>query len=115
MSSNLRMCMEKLKIIAKIRDSRLRKKILSEIADQCLYKALNEIAVNTVSRKVPLNRATKISLRKYKTHINSLARKTSNRRLQKKLVVQSGGFLPVLIPAITSILGSILSTAINHQ
>ena len=101
--------MEKLKIIAKIRDSRLRKKILSEIADQCLYKALNEIAVNTVSSRVPLNRHTKINLRKYKTHLNALANKTTDRRLQKKLVVQSGGFLPILIPAIASVLGTVLT------
>ena len=102
--------MGKLKIIARIRDLRMRKKILSEIADKCLYKALNEIAVNTVSKKVPLNRATKIKLRKYKTQIKALTRRTKSRRSQKKLVIQSGGFLPILIPAVASILGSIISS-----
>jgi hypothetical protein len=115
MSNNLQLCMEKLKIISKIKDPRLRKKILIEIADDCLYKALNEIAVNTISKKVPLNRATKTKLRKYKTHIKALASKTKNKRLQKKLVVQSGGFLPLLVPAVASILGSVLSAAINRR
>jgi len=101
--------MEKLKIISKIRDSQLRKRVLSEIADDCLYKALHEIAVNTVKRNVPLSRPAKISLRKYKFHIQNLARKTKDRKQRKSLVVQSGGFLPILIPAVAAILGSLIN------
>jgi len=115
MSSNLQLCMEKLKIISKIRDVRLRKRILSEIADDCLYKALHEIAINTVNRKVPLSRPAKISLRKYKSHIQSLTRDTNNKKQRKRLVVQSGGFLPILIPAVASVLGSVLSAVINKR
>ena len=98
-----------MKIISKIRDAQLRKRILSEIADDCLYKALHEIAVNTVKRNVPLSRPAKISLRKYKLHIQNLARKTKNKKLRKRLVIQSGGFLPILIPAVASILGALLN------
>jgi hypothetical protein len=105
--------MEKLKIISKIKDSRLRKKILSELADDCIYKALHEIAINTVNKKVPLSTDVKKSLKKYKSHIQELTKRTSNRSKRKRLVVQSGGFLPLLIPAVASVLGSVLSAVIK--
>ena len=108
MSSNLKNCLEKLKIVAKIKNPDLRKKVLLHIADKCLYKALNEIAVNTVSRKIPFSKNTKQHLRKHAIHIEKLAKGTSNSRKQRQLVVQSGGFLPYIIPAVLGILSALI-------
>jgi hypothetical protein len=87
----------------------LRKKVISEVFDDCLYKALNEISVNTVAGKIPLNNQQKKLLRKHKITIKKLACYTKNKNRRKKLVLQSGGFLPILIPTVASILTSLLT------
>jgi len=110
MSVNLRKCMNKLKMIASIKDEKTRKNVLSKISDDCLYKALHEIAVNTVAQKVPLSAKLKKSLRKHKIKIKKLSCKTNNKKKRKKLVIQSGGFLPILIPAVASIITSLIAS-----
>ena len=110
MSLNLRKCMEKLKMIASIKDANLRKKVLSSTTDDCLYKALNEIAINIVARKVPLTSKQKKNLRKYQFKIKKLTCKTKNKKKRKQLVVQSGGFLPLLIPAVASVITSLIAS-----
>jgi hypothetical protein len=113
MSRNLKHCMSKLKIIAQIKDPNLRKKVLLNLGDDCLYKALNEIAINTVKNKVPLTLKLKKKLRPYKSKIQKLACYTKDRRNKKRLIVQSGGFLPLLLPAVVTALGGILPEIIK--
>lgn len=108
MSTNLQNCIEKLKIVSKIKDQTLRKKVLAEIADPCLYKALKEIAVNTVAKKVPLSKTTKNRLEKFEKQILDLTKNTNSSKQRKKLIVQAGGFLPILIPSILSVLTTLL-------
>ena len=110
MSLNLRKCMEKLKTLASIKDDKVRAKALADVSDSCLYKALHEIAVNTVGKKITLSPKVKKSLRKYNLKIKKLSCKTKDTKKQKKLVVQSGGFLPILIPAVTSIITSLIAS-----
>lgn len=109
MSKNLNYCIEKLKLISKISDPKLRKKVLLNLYDECLYKALHEVAVNTVKSKVPLSTKQKKQLIKYKINIQKLACPTKIKNKRKRLVLQSGGFLPILIPAIASILTSLIT------
>jgi len=109
MSKNLNDCLEKLVLVSKIKNLELRKKVIAEIFDDCLYKALNEISINTVSGKVPLNKKQKGSLKKYKILIKKLSCDIKNKSKRKKLVVQSGGFWPVLIPAVASVLTTLLT------
>ena len=109
MTNNLNNCIEKLLIISKIKDPNLRKKVLVEVSDDCLYKALKEIAINTVGNKVPLTKVIKNQLKKYRKNIIDLSKNTQNKIKRKKLVVQSGGFLPILIPAIASIITTLLA------
>jgi hypothetical protein len=109
MSQNLQHCMNKLKVISLIKNETVRKKVLNDLYDNCLYKALNEIATNTVNKKVSLNSKQKQSLKKYKTNIHKLSTFTKSKRKRKNLVVQSGGFLPFIIPAVASILTSLLT------
>ena len=108
MSTNLKNCIEKLKIVSKIKDQALRKKVLAEIADPCLYKALKEIAINTVAKKVPLSKPTKKRLEKFEKQILALTKNTNSNKQRKNLIVQSGGFLPILVPAILSVLTTLL-------
>ena len=109
MSKNLKNCYEKLKFIASVKDHALRRKLLNSLSDECLYKALNEIAVNVVNGKVTFNSATQRKLKKFKEKIKRLSVKTNNKKTMKSLVRQSGGFLPILIPAIASVVSTLLA------
>src|SRR5882757_2590978 len=104
MSNNIINCIEKLKFIASVKDEKLRKKLLVTLSDNCLYNALNEIAINTVKGNVKLSKKETKKLKKFKFQIKKLSCKTNDSRKKKKLIIQSGGFLPILIPAVASII-----------
>jgi len=112
MSANLKHCFETLKVIAKIKNHKLRKAILREFRnDECLYRALKEIAVNTVNRNIKLTPLQIRKLRTSKKIIKQLSLKAKDRKKKRRLVVQSGGFLPILIPAVISIISEIIRNA----
>lgn len=109
MSKNLKSCIEKLKFIAQIKNPLLRKKLLTQISDNCTYQALHEIAVNTVKGKVKLSNNQKRKLNKYKKLLHALSKPTKDLKKKKKLTIQSGGFLPILIPTVASIITSLIN------
>ena len=80
-------------------------------ADETVYKALSEIATNQKKGNIKLdNKQTKKLNRHSKTLKNLCCKKDKlSLKKRKKLVVQSGGFLPILIPTVAAILGSILN------
>ena len=109
MSKNMKECMTILKVIASLKNKKQREKILKEFnGDECLYKALREIAVNTVNRNIKLSSKQKRNLIKYKSVIKSLTKPYKSKSKRKKLIIQSGGFLPYLIPAAISLLTTLI-------
>ena len=112
-SKSLKKALPLLKTMTRLsRESR--KRILSELGKEPkLYKALNEIAHNTLQGIVELDSDQK---RRIKPHINTLtqlcdAQNKTCAKKRKRLVIQSGGFLPILIPAITAVLSNLISNA----
>jgi len=109
MSKILKSCFPKLSFICKIKDPKLRKKLLINIADNCLFQALHEIAVNTIKGRVPLSNSQKRKLSKHKSTLSKLAKNGKpNKKGKLILIKQSGGFLPILLPAIATVLSSII-------
>jgi hypothetical protein len=105
MSLNLKKCMRQLQLIAAIKNPKTREAVLKDFScNKCLYKALREIARNTIKRNVPLRAEHKLKLRRYAPLIKQLACKKLKKPRRTRAVIQSGGFLPVLIPIIASIL-----------
>ena len=101
-----------MKLVASISRPSIRKIILEKLAnDPSFQKAIREIAKNTIRRKVQLNSSQITKLRRHKRTINSLSKKKLSAARKRELIVQSGGFLPILIPAITAILGEIIRSA----
>ena len=109
MSNNLLHCLEKLKKVSSIKNVKQRQKQLDKISDACIYKALNEIAIYTIEGSIKLSPQRLKKLRKFNRNIKKMSTKTNNRTEQKKLVKQSGGFLPILIPAVASIITSLIT------
>ena len=78
--------------------------------DKALFDVIHEIALNTIKGNVKLD---KNQLKKLKPH-NHLLNKYCCSKIKKskfkrqKLIEQSGGFLPILIPAIAALIGSLI-------
>ena len=109
-SKSLKKSLPLLKTVTRLSPAN-RKRILTELGGEThLYNALHEIAHNTLKGRVKLNPNQKRKLTAHKRTLTNLCdskyRKCSKKR--KQLISQSGGFLPILIPAIASILGSVV-------
>lgn len=109
MSINLQNCLKELDLIAKIKKPSVTKQVLSDVCDnECIYKALKEIAVNIVNRKVKLSYQQKKDLKRFGIIIKKLSSDQSSKLNRRKLVVQSGGALPILIPAVIALLTNLI-------
>jgi hypothetical protein len=97
--------MKELEMIGKIKNVRLQTEVLNDFSlDDCLYKGIREIALNTINRNIPLTRLQKEKLIKYKPHISKFVCKAQTKKSQRKQVTQSGGFLQILVPIVASLL-----------
>lgn len=106
MSVNLKNTLPILEAIARIK-SREERKIVIYIfcRDKQFVKAIKEIAKNTVEGNVPLSVKDKHRLKKQKAVLTALAGKGGKRVIKQ----QGAGFLPVLVPIVSAILGSIIN------
>jgi len=110
-SNSLRKSFPLLKMTANMsKDNRQR--ILKEIGgDETVYNALHEIAYNTIkgNYKLPITHSKK--LKRYNPLLEEfcVTKNKSCSKKRKQLIEQSGGFLPILIPALATIISSIIS------
>lgn len=109
MSKNLKKCMNKLNFLASIKNDTLRKKILKSISDECLFKAINEIAKNYNTGNIKIHPIKRNKMKKFDRLIKKLGNDKIKKSTRRRLMLQSGGFLPILIPALTSILTSLIN------
>lgn len=110
MSPELKNALSTLQLAAKIKNLKLRKAFLLDQFkhDPKIYKAIKEIAVNLVNKNVKLSSADKKKLRKYGKEIVHLATDKAKTR-RKQHITQSGGYLPIVIPTIVSLLSSLIN------
>jgi hypothetical protein len=110
-SNSLRSTYPFFKLLNKF-ESEDREKLLGKLkGDKTAYNALHEIAFNTLKGNYKLNKNQKKRLKPYDSVMKNLCC-SKNRKLNKKrqeLIKQSGGFLPILIPAIATVLASIIN------
>ena len=81
------------------------RKVLLEKGGKPLQLCLRECAINVLKGNVHLTKSQLTKLRKYKTKLRDLSKKTTSHK--KRLEIeQRGGFLPLLL---APIVGSVLS------
>lgn len=86
---------------------------LLRTANNDQMKSFCEICLNVLSGNLPVNVK---KMKKYKHVLRKLAKKTTPNESKKRMLLnQSGGFLPVIAPAIISALGGILGSVINKK
>ena len=86
-----------------------RTQLRNAVKDITFHKCMREICHNVMKRKVPLSLKDVRKLQKHKPAIKALAKKSTTKKKREQHIVQSGaGFLPILIPLISSILAGVL-------
>ena len=97
-----------LKLLSQIKNKDIRKNATCDFCkNENLYKAIKEIALNIVNKNIPLTNKDKKKLKKYKKDIYLLSKQKFKSKRKQKVLQQTGGFLPILIPLVATILGQI--------
>jgi len=108
MSERLHKNVKILCAIAANKNSKSRKTQLNHICEDAdIASCLREICKNLVNNRIPLQAGHVKKLRKHKKLIRELAKKKNSKKKKKELVKQSGGFLPVLLPIVASLLSTL--------
>lgn len=88
---------------------RLRRAILKESSPE-IVKTICEISHNVLKGNVAINKKSREHLKKYKRSLRQLASPKLKLSSKRKILVQRGGFLPVLLGTILSgVIGDILT------
>jgi hypothetical protein len=90
---------------------KLRKAIVSASSKE-LILALCEIIANVLSGNVKLSPSEKQKIQKYNSVLRKLVDKSTKVRAKKQLILQKGGFLPVILGPALTILASVLGSLI---
>ena len=89
-------------------------KLMLEKAKRDLVLALVEIAENIIKGNVELTGEQLSALRRKKKHVSVLVNPATT-TAQKKKALQVGGFLPLLLSPIASLLGSVLPSLFGRR
>jgi hypothetical protein len=94
-------------------NNKYRKAILIH-ADKKLVQAICESIQNVLNGNVVINHNEKEKLKKFRSTLHKLIQKSSL-KTKKKILIQRGGFLEYLIPAVITGIASIVSSVIGTQ
>ena len=109
MSENLKKCMSELKEAMSQKTLKSRKDVLRYLANRdCIYKAMREISINILNSNIPLNKKQIKKLNNHAKTIKALKCGTKNKRRRKELVIQSGGYLPFILPILATVLSKLV-------
>jgi hypothetical protein len=81
--------------------------------DKGTIKILAQIAANILHGNIPLDNKRKHMLRKYHRVLSFLRNKYTPMEHKREALIQQGGFLPFLLPIISSVAGALISKAIK--
>lgn len=89
------------------------KKLLLKNASTPEIKTVCEVCLNLLEGNIPVDVK---KLQKYKTSIRKIACRSTNMKSKKRILVnQSGGFLPLILPAVVSALAGMAGRAIGNR
>jgi len=92
-----------------IKKSRPRRKALIQAATADQIKSIREAILNVANQNVPIPNRNLKKLRPYRKVLTRLAFANPSPRTSKKLLIQRGGFLNVLLPTVLSFIASSLA------
>ena len=109
MSKRLQSQWPTFQLIGNTKSPKFLKSILTHVSRNTEFcSACREICKNIVNRKVDFTGCQIRKLKKYKKVIYKLSKKKNSHQHKRKLVVQAGGFWPIVVPLLASVVGEIL-------
>ena len=84
-----------------------------ENSDKELVGCICECMYNVANGTFPVPPKTLAKLKKHKSKIRKVIAKRTNFKKKKKLLAQSGGFLPLLLAPIVSLVGGLVGESIG--
>ena len=84
------------------------RKLLLESADKELVTTICECTMNVLKGNVPITKAHKKKLSRYKQHLRNIADKKKSSLKRKEILIQKGGFLGLILKPVLQTLGSLL-------
>ena len=103
---------EFLKLLAESKTPK-RRKLLTNWASKHDIDAVSEISLNTLNGNIELTPKLFKKLKKYQNVLRVLASKKTTLEKKRRVTKQSGGFLPLLIPAAIGAIANILPAIIS--
>ena len=85
----------------------LQKHLIKKLPLRCI-KCICECSLNVLNGNIPISTQQKKRLGKYKTTLRKIANKKGSLSNKKKLIIQRGGFLNILIPAAISAISALI-------
>lgn len=93
---------------------KIKKSLLNEMSkNDSYFKALFEIVNNIARKNVKLDTKTKKRLKKYKKLMYIILTRPKSKVKRAKAIKQSGGFLPIVLPIIGTVIAEVLSHVIR--
>jgi len=89
-----------------IKTSPKNRKLLIKAATPDQLGSLIEATLNVANSNVPVSIKTRSKLRKYKGAIQKVAFSKGNKCKRKRILIQQGGFLPVLLSSVLGFLAN---------
>jgi hypothetical protein len=99
-------------IIKVLGNPKYRKAILAH-ADKRLITSLCELIYNVLKNNINISEQNRAKLLKHRKFLRELCEKSSL-KAKKKILIQKGGFLQFLIPAVIGGIAQIISSAISR-
>ena len=97
--------------ITRIKSRADQKTVLKIFAkDKQFRKCFKEVASNIQRKNITVSKTQKTQLSKYKDIIKGLDQTGNGRNKSIKLIEQSGGMLPILLPILASIVAEVISS-----
>lgn len=112
MSKRLQNHFDTIKVLSKPNPKQ--NKAIIHHADDELVKCICECIQNIANGVVKISPSTKSKLCKHKQKIRQIIDKRTGIKKKKKLLEQSGGFLPLLLAPVVGLLGSVVGEAISN-
>ena len=106
-------CSKELNQISKTENSKIRNNLI-KVARDCVIDAISEIAKNCLYGNIPLKTCDFNKLKKFQNILRRLSKK-SRVHQRKKILIQKGGFLNLLIPPALTLIASIVGDLIKKK
>ena len=87
--------------------------LILESLDESTIRSIGQLVANILHGNIPLDAAQKRKIRKFRRAMSFLRHKYTPAKVKRNVLIQQGGFLPILLPIISSIAGAVISKAIE--